>query len=201
MLYPPSSMRRLFIAAPLLFGLVLAACGSSPPAAQNSSTSTTHSNSGSGTTSTSGSPTTTSPTATTAPSTGVPAVANATNLQVQPVISPGTPPPPKTLVTKDLIIGTGPTATSSSTVVVKYVGADYTTGTDFTTSTWTSGQPATFPLTTVVPGFSQGIVGMKVGGRREIVIPSSLGYGTRGSPPSIKPNEALVFVVDLQGVK
>ena len=99
------------------------------------------------------------------------------------------------------MVGTGKTAVASSTVVVKYVGADYTTGTDFTSSTWTSGQPATFPLSTVVPGFKQGIVGMKVGGRREIVIPSSLGYGAKGSPPVIKANETLVFVVDLQSIK
>jgi peptidylprolyl isomerase len=104
------------------------------------------------------------------------------------------------LVTKDLVVGTGTPATSSSTVVVKYVGADFTTGADFTSSTWTGGKPATFPLSTVVPGFREGIVGMKMGGRREIVIPSALGYGSKGSPPTIKPNEALVFVVDLQSV-
>jgi peptidylprolyl isomerase len=53
----------------------------------------------------------------------------------------------------------------------------------------------------VVPGFAQGIVGMKVGGRREIVIPPALGYGTMGSPPAVAPNETLVFVVDLVGVQ
>jgi peptidylprolyl isomerase len=105
------------------------------------------------------------------------------------------------LVTKDLVVGTGPVAKTTSTVVVKYVGASYTTGTDFTSSTWSTGQPATFSLSQVVPGFKEGIVGMKVGGRREIVIPSALGYGKRGSPPAIKPTEALVFVVDLQAVK
>ena len=106
-------------------------------------------------------------------------MADPTNLQVQPVVSPGTPPPPSKLVTKDLVVGSGTEATTSSTVVVKYVGADFTTGTDFTSGTWTSNQPATFPLSTVVPGFREGIVGMKVGGRREIVIPSSLGYGEK----------------------
>jgi peptidylprolyl isomerase len=130
----------------------------------------------------------------------VPAVATPTNLTVKPVISAGMPPPPKTLVTKDLVVGTGTTATKSSTVSVKYVGASFTTGKDFTSSTWTEGKPTTFPLSEVVPGFSQGIVGMKVGGRREIIIPSALGYGTKGQPPTIQPTETLVFVVDLKGV-
>jgi peptidylprolyl isomerase len=66
---------------------------------------------------------------------------------------------------------------------------------------WKSGQPAPFPLNGVVPGFAQGIVGMKVGGRREIVIPPALGYGSTGSPPAVAPNETLVFVVDLVGVR
>ncbi len=83
---------------------------------------------------------------------------------------------------------------------MKYVGADYTTGKDFTSTTWTENRPTSFALTTVVPGFSQGIVGMKVGGRREIVIPPSLGYGSHGSGSAVKPNETLVFVVDLKGV-
>jgi len=128
-------------------------------------------------------------------------VAGGTNLQSEPVVAPDKAPAPTTLVTKDLIVGTGTEAVASSTVVVKYVGASYATGVDFTSSTWTGGQPATFALSTVVPGFKEGIVGMKVGGRREIVIPSALGYGTRGSPPSIEPNETLVFVVDLESVK
>ncbi|MGO9457717.1 MAG: FKBP-type peptidyl-prolyl cis-trans isomerase [Acidimicrobiales bacterium] len=197
-----SAVRRLLIAAPLLLGLVLAGCGSSPSSSPNSSPSTTLSSPASGTSHTSNTSGSTSTTSTTgASTTSAPAVADPTNLQVQPVISPGTPPPPSKLVTKDLVIGSGTEATTSSTVVVKYVGADFTTGTDFTSGTWTSNQPASFPLSTVVPGFREGIVGMKVGGRREIVIPSSLGYGTRGSPPTIKPNEALVFVVDLQAVK
>lgn len=130
----------------------------------------------------------------------MPAVAASTDLTTQPVISPGTPPPPTSLVTKDLVVGTGAAASASSTVLVKYVGADYTTGKDFTSSTWTNNQPTSFALTTVVPGFSRGIVGMKVGGRREIVIPPSLGYGSRGSGTAVKANETLVFVVDLKSV-
>ena len=131
----------------------------------------------------------------------MPAVAQPTDLTVEPVVGPGAQPPPTKLVTKDLVVGTGKTATASSTVVVKYVGADYTTGTDFTSGTWQENKATSFALSTVVPGFSQGIVGMKVGGRREIVIPPSLGYGASGSGSIIKPNETLVFVVDLVSLR
>jgi peptidylprolyl isomerase len=130
----------------------------------------------------------------------VPAVANAKNLKVAPVVSPGKLPAPTKLVTKDLVVGTGATATATNTVGVKYVGANYVTGKDFTNGTWTSGETASFPLSGVVPGFSKGIVGMKVGGRREIVIPPSLGYKNQGFGTTIKPNETLVFVVDLKSV-
>ena len=116
------------------------------------------------------------------------------------MISAGSPPPPSSLVTKDLVVGTGAEAVASSTVVVQYVGADYTNGKVFDSS-WQRGQPATFSLNAVIPGFAQGIEGMKVGGRREIVIPPALGYGVNGSPPAVAGNETLVFVVDLLSVQ
>ncbi len=97
-------------------------------------------------------------------------------------------------------MGTGATAKASDTVEVQYVGADYTNGKNFDSS-WSRGQPTSFPLNGVVPGFAQGIVSMKVGGRREIVIPPGLGYGATGSPPAVAPNETLVFVVDLLGIQ
>jgi peptidylprolyl isomerase len=103
------------------------------------------------------------------------------------------------LVIKDLVHGTGSTAQSNSTVNVQYVGANYATGQVFDSS-WQRGQPATFSLSQVIPGFSQGIVGMQVGGRRELVIPPAQGYGPSGSGP-VGPNETLVFVVDLVGVQ
>ena len=81
-----------------------------------------------------------------------------------------------------------------------YVGVDYTNGKVFDDSPWKSGQPVPFPLSGVVPGFAQGIEGMKVGGRREIVIPPALGYGADGNPPAVGPNETLVFVVDLKAI-
>jgi peptidylprolyl isomerase len=128
-------------------------------------------------------------------------VAAPTDLKKEPVIGPGAPPPPTSLENKDLVLGTGSAAVASSTVTVNYVGVNYTTGKVFDDMPWKSGQPAPFPLNGVVPGFAQGIVGMKVGGRREIVIPPALGYGSTGSPPAVAPNETLVFVVDLVGVR
>jgi FKBP-type peptidyl-prolyl cis-trans isomerase len=176
--------------------LVLGACGSSTPAA--SSTSAT---SGSPTASGGGSsPATSAPAASSAPAANPPAVSGATDLKTEPVIGPGTAPAPTSLETKDLVVGTGKTAAASDTVQVQYVGADYTNGKDFDSS-WSRGQPSSFPLNGVVPGFAQGIVGMKVGGRREIVIPPALGYGATGQAPAVSPDETLVFVVDLLAIQ
>ncbi len=143
--------------------------------------------------------------ATTASGTGgtggaAPAVANATNLQTAPAPSAGTGAAPTTLVVKDLVVGTGQQAAATSTVRVQYVGANWTDGKVFDSS-WSRGQPIDFALNQVIPGFAQGIVGMKVGGRRELVIPSALGYGAQGSPPAVGPNETLVFVIDLVAVQ
>jgi len=158
----------------------------------------------SSTSSSSSASSTTTPTTSTGPagsaSGQVPAVANATNLKTAPVVSAGTPPPPTSLLTKDLVVGTGTEASTSNTVVVQYVGANYADGKVFDSS-WQRGGAATFPLSGVIPGFAQGIVGMKVGGRRVIVIPAPLGYGAAGSPPAVAGNETLVFVVDLVSVK
>lgn len=126
----------------------------------------------------------------------IPTVEHARNLSEAPVVRPDDAPPPTKLLVKNLVVGTGGTATRDSTVVVRYVGVDYRTGKVFN-STWTSGQVATFSLSEVIPGFARGIEGMKVGGRREIVIPWTLGYGATGNPPVIAPKETLVFVVDL----
>jgi len=127
-------------------------------------------------------------------------VSGATDLKAEPAIGSGTTPAPTSLETKDLVVGTGKTATASDTVQVQYVGANYTNGKDFDSS-WSRGQPSVFPLNGVVPGFAQGIVGMKVGGRREIVIPPALGYGATGQAPAVSPDETLVFVVDLLAIQ
>jgi peptidylprolyl isomerase len=119
----------------------------------------------------------------------------------KPVVTVPKGPPPKTLRTKDLVVGTGKTAAAGQTVTVNYVGVLYDTAKEFDSS-WSRNQPFTTPLTagSVIPGWVQGIPGMKVGGRRELIIPPSLAYGAKGSPPTIPPNSTLVFVVDLLSV-
>jgi peptidylprolyl isomerase len=129
-----------------------------------------------------------------------PAVQNATELTKKPTFGAGSGLAPERLVVKDLVGGHGPTATSTSTVTIRYVGVIWKTGKQFDAS-WDRGQPDTFSLTQTISGFGQGIEGMKVGGRRQIVIPPALGYGPQGgSPPVIAADDTLVFVVDLLDV-
>jgi peptidylprolyl isomerase len=132
----------------------------------------------------------------------LPVIGYAKDLSHEPVVHPTKGRPPTKLEVRTLVVGKGRVAKSSSTVSVLYVGADYKTGKDFTQATWSHKPPTptTFPLSGVVPGFAEGLVGMKVGGRREIVIPPQLGYGDRKVGP-IAANETLVFVVDLKAVK
>ena len=110
--------------------------------------------------------------------------------------------PPKKLEVKDLEEGSGAAAKAGDAVTVNYVGVNYKTGKEFDAS-WDRGEPFTFTLGAgeVIPGWDQGVAGMKVGGRRELIIPPGLGYGSTGSPPAIPPNETLVFVVDLEAVE
>jgi len=111
--------------------------------------------------------------------------------------------PPAGLQIEDLTEGTGPTAQTGSAVTVHYVGVSYSTGKQFDASWDTPGQePFSFTLDggDVIPGWDQGVAGMKVGGRRRLTIPPELAYGAQGSPPDIGPNETLVFVIDLLGV-
>jgi len=108
----------------------------------------------------------------------------------------GTGAPPTGLVTQDVVVGSGPAATPTDTVEVRYSGTLYSDGTLFDSS-WSRGtDPVRFALKDVVPGFARGIEGMQPGGRRVIVIPAELGYGARGTGP-IPANATLVFVVDL----
>jgi FKBP-type peptidyl-prolyl cis-trans isomerase len=131
------------------------------------------------------------------------AVSNPTDLKAKPIIRSGASSAPTALAVKDLVVGSGTAATPRATVSVQYVGVLYFDGKQFDAS-WDHGQPASFPLTSVVSGFSQGIGGttgvapMKVGGRRIMILPASLGYGARGTTDgSIPPNSPIVFVVDL----
>ena len=124
-------------------------------------------------------------------------------LKTEPVVTvPAGAVPTKTQV-KDIVVGTGATVGPNDSVTVNYLGLNYVDCSEFDSS-WSRDSPATFSLGGVVPGFKKGIGGdsasgiapMKVGGRREIIVTPTDGYGTTGSG-SIKPNEELVFVVDV----
>jgi len=110
--------------------------------------------------------------------------------------------PPKQLEERDLIEGTGAEAKSGDKVTVQYVGVGYDSGEEFDAS-WNRNEPFPFTLSAseVIPGWEQGVEGMKVGGQRELLIPPELAYGEAGAPPAIGPNETLVFVIDLLEVE
>jgi peptidylprolyl isomerase len=112
----------------------------------------------------------------------------------------GTPGP--YLDITDLVVGDGAEATKGSTAVVHYVGVSHSTGRQFDAS-WDRGSTFEFPVggRRVIAGWDQGVAGMRVGGRRQLVIPPHLGYGERGAPGAIAPNETLIFVVDLVDVR
>jgi peptidylprolyl isomerase len=115
---------------------------------------------------------------------------------------PADQPPSYQLELEDLEIGEGEEATTGRVVEVHYVGVSWSTGRQFDAS-WDRGSTFTFGLGRgqVIPGWDQGVAGMRVGGRRRITIPPMLGYGKRGAGGVIGPDETLVFVVDLVGVR
>ncbi len=121
-------------------------------------------------------------------------------LATEPKVTPPTGPAPTTLEKKDLIVGTGKEAKAGEMVTVNYVGVLYKGGKEFDAS-WKRKEPFPFELGAkkVIPGWDQGVPGMKVGGRRELIIPAELAYGKAGSPGGIPPNAPLVFVIDLLG--
>jgi peptidylprolyl isomerase len=102
----------------------------------------------------------------------------------------------------DLVVGTGDEATNGKKVTVHYVGVAFSSGEEFDAS-WNREQPFEFKLGKgqVIPGWDAGVLGMRVGGRRKLTIPSALAYGARGAGGVIKPHEPLVFVVDLLSVR
>ncbi len=105
--------------------------------------------------------------------------------------------PAEELITVDLVEGEGdPVPATGAAVTVEYCGVGQETRTFFDSS-WSRGEPATFPLSSVIAGWTEGIPGMKPGGRRVLVIPGDLAYGPDGRPPVILPNETLIFVVEL----
>jgi peptidylprolyl isomerase len=121
--------------------------------------------------------------------------------KTKPKVVPPKGPAPKNLVVKDLETGTGPAARSGDELTVQYVGVGYESGTQFDAS-WDRNEPFTFELGGggLIKGWEKGLVGMKVGGRRELITPPDYAYGPQGSG-SIAPNATLVFVIDLLAVK
>jgi peptidylprolyl isomerase len=191
----PKRQTLPLIFAVLALGAAVAGCGSSTapgvvlaPSAGATSDSTTATTSASTTaTTTAATPTSTTP---------LP-----TALKTEPQFSVPKGPAPKKLVVKDLIKGTGPAITSASqTVTVAYVGKVYKTGNVFDASWDHPGKaPLTDALTSLIPGWQQGMIGMKVGGRRELIIPPSQGYGATAQA-KIPANSTLVFVIDLRSI-
>jgi peptidylprolyl isomerase len=171
-------MSRRLLALTLTAALAIAAAGCGSSSDNTSSTST---------------PADTGTTQAQAPATATP--------RPKPKVQVPKGKPPKKLVVKDLIKGTGPAAKPGDPVTVNYIGVNYADGKPFDNS-YDRGQPFPFQLGggQVISGWDNGLVGMKVGGRRMLIIPPSQGYGARGQPPVIKPNETLVFVVDLLSI-
>ena len=108
--------------------------------------------------------------------------------------------PPTELEVFDIVEGDGAEVGAGATVATHYVGKSWSTGKQFDSS-WDRGEPISFPLSGVIAGWTQGIPGMKVGGRRLLVIPPDLGYGEAGAGADIGPGETLVFVIDLVDTK
>jgi FKBP-type peptidyl-prolyl cis-trans isomerase len=183
-------------------GGIIAGCGSSSSNNATTAAGVVLAPSG-GATSAAATPATSATTsATTSLSTSSSNVKLPSAFNTEPTIKAPGGTPPKKLIIKNLIVGTGPAVTSASqTVTIAYVGALFANGKVFDSSfkdvpsTHTISQPASG----FVPGFEKGLLGMKVGGRREFIIPPSLAYGNK-KQGSIPANSALIFIVDLHGV-
>lgn len=123
------------------------------------------------------------------------------DINVKPVITVPQGVPPTDLVIEDLVEGDGPEATAGMQVSVDYMGINWSSGREFDAS-WNRGDTFSFSLGggMVIPGWDQGVQGMKVGGRRRLTIPPQMAYGSSGAGGVIGPNETLIFVVDLRSV-
>lgn len=130
------------------------------------------------------------------PSNAAPTVEGAPDEKPTITIPQGAEPPAE-LQVKDIAPGQGPGATAGDQLTLNYVGVSFSTGEEFDSSFGGAPLPVQLGAGGVIPGFEQGLEGMKVGGRRLITIPPELGYGPQGQPPVIAPNETLVFAIDL----
>ncbi|MBD8703268.1 FKBP-type peptidyl-prolyl cis-trans isomerase [Frigoribacterium sp. CFBP 13712] len=117
---------------------------------------------------------------------------------IKPEIDAPEGPAPTELQIVDITVGDGDEATAGSTVNVHYLGVEYDSGEEFDSS-WSRGEPINFPLAALVLGWQEGIPGMKVGGRRKLVLPPHLAYGPAGGGHSLS-GKTLIFVIDLLGV-
>jgi peptidylprolyl isomerase len=125
-----------------------------------------------------------------------------TDTSKKPVVTVPSGVSPKKFAYKEIVEGTGPAAKSGDKVTVQYIGVGFDTKKEFDSS-WSRNEPFAFTLGAgeVIKGWDKGVEGMKVGGRRELLIPGDLAYGPAGSPPKIGPNETLIFVIDLLKVE
>jgi FKBP-type peptidyl-prolyl cis-trans isomerase len=121
-----------------------------------------------------------------------------TDLNSKPELDAPEGPAPEALTITDIVVGEGAEATPGATVDVHYLGVEYDTGDEFDSS-WNRGQSINFPLGSLIAGWQQGIPGMKVGGRRKLVVPPHLAYGPAGGGHRLS-GKTLIFVIDLLGV-
>ena len=121
------------------------------------------------------------------------------DLATKPEVPKPTGEPPAELVTDDVVTGEGKAARPGDHVTVHYVGVSHSTGKQFDSS-WDRGEPVEFPLARLIPGWQEGIPGMKVGGRRQLVVPPAQAYGAAGGGHRLS-GKTLVFVIDLLGVR
>ena len=130
-------------------------------------------------------------------------VQGAEDLSAKPAIKLPDRLPPAALEQADLVVGKGRPARKGDQLSVQYVGLSWSTAEQFDASWDRGGKPFDFELGggDVIPGWDEGVAGMRAGGRRVLVVPPDKGYGAQGQPPTIAPNETLVFVIDLKTVK
>jgi peptidylprolyl isomerase len=179
----------LMLALCIALAIAVAGCGGGSDSSSDSSDSSSSSSSSDSTSSSDSSSTSDS------------AEPDNTDLSEKPVVVVPKGVSPKTFAYKDIVEGSGPVAKSGDKVTVQYVGVGYDSEKEFDAS-W-GGEP--FPFTLgggeVIKGWDQGVEGMKVGGRRELLLPANLAYGPAGNPPNIGPNETLIFFIDLLKVE